>query len=247
MKTKIIYEDKEILIVHKPAGLATQTARVDQQDVVSELKNYLGGSAYLGIIHRLDQPVEGLLAFGKTKAAAASLSQQLRSGPGNCAPLNKRYYCVFCGKAPAQEGQLEDYLFRDATGKAGVLSAREAQSDPRAKYAFLRYRILQEKEIFLPKAPDSLPEETSVLLSLADIEIRTGRFHQIRAQMAHSGMSLLGDSRYGDALSRKVSGLLDIRRAALCAYRLDLSHPVSGKKLHFQITPSEKVFTYFSL
>lgn len=77
MRTKIIFEDRDILVIQKPAGLATQTARVDQQDVVSELKNYLTGSSYLGIVHRLDQPVEGLLVFGKTKSAAAFLTAQL--------------------------------------------------------------------------------------------------------------------------------------------------------------------------
>ena len=99
MRTKIIYEDNHIIIVHKPAGLATQTSHIGQQDVASELKNYLakiGQSVdgkrtseqpYLGIIHRLDQPVEGLLVFAKTKEAAAKLTKQLSAGT-----LNKQYY-----------------------------------------------------------------------------------------------------------------------------------------------------------
>lgn len=140
MKTKIIFEDKDLLVIQKPAGLATQTARVDQPDVVSELKNYLGGSAYLGIVHRLDQPVEGLLVFGKTKSAAASLTAQLqRQDMGGT--MNKRYYCVICGKAAAVEGQLVDYLYKDADGKAVVLSVEDAAKDSRAKRAVLQYRI----------------------------------------------------------------------------------------------------------
>ncbi len=79
MKTKVIYEDQDILICHKPAGLATQSAGVSQPDVASELKNYLGGG-YLGIIHRLDQPVEGLLVFARSPKAAAALSRQLAEG-----------------------------------------------------------------------------------------------------------------------------------------------------------------------
>ena len=102
MRTKIIYEDNDIIIVHKPAGMATQTSRIGQQDVVSELKNYLarndgsavvagsptsGQAPYLGIVHRLDQPVEGLLVFAKSKEAAAKLTKQLSKGTLNKALL----------------------------------------------------------------------------------------------------------------------------------------------------------------
>ena len=114
MKTKIVYEDREILVVQKPAGLATQTARIGQPDVVSELKGYLAdqqrksmqsktaarGEIYLGIVHRLDQPVEGLLVFAKTKPVAAALTKQLSSGI-----LNKQYYAVICGKPLSKEGE----------------------------------------------------------------------------------------------------------------------------------------------
>lgn len=93
MKEKIIYEDKDILVCHKPAGLATQTGRVGQKDLVSELKNYLGGNSYLGLIHRLDQPVEGLLVFAKTAFAAKELSRQLTDNM-----LNKQYFAVVKGK-----------------------------------------------------------------------------------------------------------------------------------------------------
>ena len=94
MKTQVIYEDEDILVVHKPAGIATQTARVGQQDVVSELKNYLakskGTQPYLGIVHRLDQPVEGLLVFAKSKQSAAALAAQLSGAAGDeSTSLNK--------------------------------------------------------------------------------------------------------------------------------------------------------------
>lgn len=233
MKTNIIFEDKDLLVIQKPAGLATQTARVDQPDVVSELKNYLGGSAYLGIVHRLDQPVEGLLVFGKNKSATASLTAQLQRQEIGGA-MNKRYYCVICGKAPTVEGQLVDYLYKDTDGKAVVLSESEAKKDARAKRAVLQYRILKEAEI-----------STSIFLSLADIHIDTGRFHQIRAQMAHGGMCLLGDGKYGDRNAREISEQLGIRGAALCAYSLEFAHPVTKEKMSFQIKPQGKGFSYF--
>lgn len=233
MKTNIIFEDKDLLVIQKPAGLATQTARVNQPDVVSELKNYLGGSAYLGIVHRLDQPVEGLLVFGKNKSATASLTAQLqRQEIGDA--MNKRYYCVICGKAPTVEGQLVDYLYKDTDGKAVVLSESEAKKDARAKRAVLQYRILKEAEI-----------STSIFLSLADIHIDTGRFHQIRAQMAHGRMCLLGDGKYGDRNAREISEQLGIRGAALCAYSLEFAHPVTKEKMSFQIKPQGKGFSYF--
>lgn len=247
MKTKIIFEDKHVLVIQKPAGLATQTARVDQQDVVSELKNYLAKSAYLGIVHRLDQPVEGLLVFGKNKSATVSLTAQLghRDKDGT---LNKRYYCVICGKVPTKDGQLVDYLYKNASSMAIVLSTDAAKQNPRAKLASLQYHILQEKEIVIEKncIEQDADRPSPVWLSLADVQIDTGRFHQIRAQMAHSGMCLLGDGKYGDDNARKISERLGIRGAALCAYRLEFVHPVSKKKMHFQIKPEGPGFSFFS-
>ena len=248
MKTKIIFEDRDVLVIQKPTGLATQTARVDQQDVVSELKNHLAGAPYLGIVHRLDQPVEGLLVFGKNKACTASLTAQLghRDKDGT---LNKRYYCVICGKVHATDGELVDYLYKDVSGNAIVLSADAAKQDSRAKFASLQYHILQEKEIFIEKnciGQDAV-SPSPVWLSLADVQIDTGRYHQIRAQMAHSGMCLLGDGRYGDDNARKISDQLGIRGAALCAYSLEFVHPVSKKKMCFQVKPEGPGFSFFPL
>lgn len=227
MKTEIIYEDKELLVVRKPAGLATQTARAGQPDVVSELKNYLR-NPYLGVIHRLDQPVEGLLVFAKSKKAAAALSGQLGSGT-----LNKQYYAVICGKPVGEQGELVDYLYRDVqkTGLAVIAEESELSRCPGAKKAVLRYRLLH----YVAEAD----------LSLMEIHIDTGRFHQIRAQMSHAGMALAGDAKYGDADARKREEELGIRNVALCAYCLDFQHPVKREKMYFQTRPEGKAFTYF--
>lgn len=254
MRTAIIYEDEHILVVRKPAGLATQTAKVGQQDMVSELKNYLasgqkGKAPYLGVIHRLDQPVEGLLVFAKTKQAAAVLTKQLGNGT-----LNKQYYAVICGKPVGESGELVDYLYKDAGGKAQIVTGKEVEErdtecfdaecsgvkcsdtecsdvkDFDAKAAVLQYKIV--KELF-----------TGQPLFLADIRIDTGRFHQIRAQMAHAGMPLLGDSKYGSEKSMALSRQYGIRNVALCAYRLELIHPVTGKQLSFTVEPEGKAFS----
>ena len=250
MRTKIIFEDRDILVIQKPAGLATQTARVDQQDVVSELKNYLAGPPYIGVVHRLDQPVEGLLVFGKTKSAAAYLTAQLGHKDKDVT-LNKHYYCVICGKVSNKDGQLVDYLYKDNTNRAVVLSADAAEKEPRAKQASLHYHILQETEVSTVDGNSLLAVDKHqlfpIFLSLADIQIDTGRFHQIRAQMAHGGMCLLGDGKYGNDSSRSISEQLGIRGAALCAYSLEFVHPVTKEKLHFKIKPQGKAFSYFSL
>lgn len=230
MRTKIIYEDAHIIVAHKSAGLATQTAKVGQADMVSELKNYLaaaqkGKPPYLGIIHRLDQPVEGLLVFAKNKQAAAALTKQLGNGT-----LNKQYYAAICGKPSAEAGELVDYLYKDMVkeGKALVVTGRQ-QDYPDAKKAVLQYRIIKELSTEPP-------------IFLADIHIDTGRFHQIRTQMAHAGMPLLGDSKYGTEASKELSWELGVRNVALCAYAIDLLHPVSGKKLCFTAEPEGKAF-----
>ncbi len=244
MRTEIIYEDKELLVIRKPAGLATQSAGVGQADVVSELKNYLArtngakGQPYLGIIHRLDQPVEGLLVFAKNKNAAAVLTKQL-GGQENSGLLNKQYYAVFCGKPSEKEGVLVDYMYKGPDGKAVIVnkkSVAENSEGQRGAKAVLQYRILQTVTI-------STGEE----LSLADIHIETGRFHQIRAQMANAGMALLGDVKYGDEVSENCSARLGIRTVALCAYRIAFSHPASGKLLCFETKPETKAFSFFTL
>lgn len=266
MRTKIVYEDNFIIVAHKPAGLATQTARVGQSDMVSELKNYLAGSRikdvqtqgpaaermpnkgaaarkqdiYIGIIHRLDQPVEGLLIFAKDKRTAAALTAQLGQGT-----MNKQYYAVICGRPSADEGELVDYLRKESNGVVRVVTencvqpsqvhrdgskGRCADEMQETKRAVLQYKVM--KQIISTEQP----------CILMDIHIDTGRFHQIRAQMAHAGMPLLGDAKYGNEISMALSRELGVRNVALCAYHLEFVHPMTKKKMCFQVEPEGKIF-----
>ena len=228
--SKIIYEDDQVLVYHKPAGLATQSAKVGQSDAVSELKKYLAvkgtgakgtqnSAPYLGIVHRLDQPVEGLLVFAKTQAAAAHLTKQLETGS-----LNKQYYATVCGKPQAQEGELVDYLLKE-----GNLAKIVSQGTPQAKKAVLQYRVLESVAAETEATPANH-------ISRLDIHIDTGRFHQIRAQLAHAGWPILGDSKYGTPLSQEVSRQQGIRNVALFAYKLEFIHPKNGKKCEYNIS-----------
>lgn len=232
MRTEILYEDNSILVIRKPAGLAVQSARIGQADVVSELKSYLArqtkvgrGEPYLAVIHRLDQPVEGVLVFAKEKKAAAALTKQLSEGT-----LNKQYYAVLCGYPDASEGELVDYLRKE--GNVAVAVTDREQKFPDAKIAKLQYRILERTEQPMP-------------LALADVCIETGRFHQIRVQFAHAGWPLLGDTKYGNTATGGTTGSTSYRGVALCAYSLEFTHPGSGKKMSFRVKPQNPAFEKF--
>lgn len=231
MKTEILYEDNQILVIRKPAGLAVQSARIGQPDVVSELKSYLAkqagagrGEPYLAVIHRLDQPVEGLLVFAKEKKAAAALTKQLSEGT-----LNKQYYAVLCGYPDHSEGDLVDYLRKE--GNVAVVVTGREKDFPDAKRAGLHYRILEKIQQPCP-------------LALADVCIETGRFHQIRVQFAHAGWPLLGDTKYGNGTTQ---GHASYRGVALCAYALEFRHPVTGKKMTFRVEPKNPAFDGFAM
>ena len=241
MISRIIYEDKHLLVCCKPAGFATQTAQIGQMDMVSELRNFLASkkqeemsansrgrmqTPYLGVIHRLDQPVEGLLLFAKTKETAAALTRQLGTGI-----LNKQYYAVTYGELYANEDKLEDYLLTDK--KKGISTIVEGESITKdAKKAVLHFRVMESV-----KAPGAVPGGE---LHLLHIHIETGRLHQIRVQMAHAGMPLLGDRKYGEGKPADYS-----QNVALCAYQIEFPHPVTGKYLSFRIKPEGKAFTLF--
>lgn len=222
MNCKIVYEDEEILVIHKPAGLATQSAGVGQADAVSELKRYLSKTKkapYLGVIHRLDQPVEGLLVFAKTPRAAASLTKQLQAGA-----LNKTYLAVTFGKPLAAEADLKDYLWKDGSVSRVVEECDRERLG--AKEARLHYHVLNSDG------------ETALL----EVRIETGRFHQIRAQLAHAGFPILGDQKYGDEASLAVSRAKNVRNVALAARDLELRHPVTKKNMHWEIEPEQIIF-----
>ena len=216
MTLNIIYEDKDILVCFKPAGVATQTASVSQQDMVSLIKKYLGkqgGKApYVGIIHRLDQPVSGLLVFAKNPQAAAELSRQIQNGIAN------KHYIAFCEGGPEKkQGTLIHYIRKNSMTKLAEISSKEAQGE--YKKAVLDYEV--EKEL----------EDASII----KVHLQTGRFHQIRAQFSFIGNPLLGDTKYGTNTSKELSMRRKINKVALCAYRLVLKHPGTGKTLEFTL------------
>lgn len=217
---EILYEDSQILVCWKEAGMAVQSAGIRQMDLESCLKIYLVGKQpgrvpYLGIIQRLDQPVEGVLVFAKTAEAAARLSRQLQQGK-----IKKEYLALVEGCVWEGAGRLEDYLEKDGrTNTSRVVSCGTAG----AKKAVLEYEKAGE-------------DEGKTLLK---IRLFTGRHHQIRVQLAHLGHPLAGDKKYGARMAA------DSRAIGLCAVKTGFYHPKTGKWMEFQISPKGEIFREF--
>lgn len=212
MQTRILFEDKDLMVCHKPAGLATQTQRLGQPDVVSELKNYLK-NPYVAVIHRLDQPVEGVLVFAKNQKTAAALTKQVTEHT-----MHKKYLALICGQPLENPCTLVDYLAKDARTNLSRISTKQ---DKQAKEAKLTYQKLVQVT----------PE-----VALLEIDLYTGRHHQIRVQLSHAGFPLLGDTKYGNTQSLEISQEKGLKAVALCAYSLEFKHPVTGKAMRFTCT-----------
>lgn len=222
MNPEILYEDKEIIVCIKPAGIPTQSSRIGTPDMVSILKNHLSASGsakqppYLAVIHRLDQPVEGILVFAKAPAAAKKLNQQLQTSG-----FGKHYLALLSAVPSVPESNLLDYMIKDGRTNTSRICTPDT---PGARAARLHYRITGESGSF----------------AIAEITLDTGRHHQIRVQMSHLGCPIVGDRKYGSAdhpVSTAGNGLFDtpVSQLQLFAYRLTFRHPASGKVMEFSI------------
>ena len=247
---RIEFEDQEILVIYKEAGLPVQTGRTSQKDVVSLLKNHLAkagveekskaeagerskyGQAaapsepYLGIVHRLDQPVEGLLVFAKTPKSAAALSAQAASKD----KMEKVYQAIVCLSSSsyslAVEGMkkkvtLSDWLGRDTATNTAYIASEEEKG---AKRAELEFRTLWIRDGY----------------ALLEIRLHTGRHHQIRIQMANAGMPIFGDRKYSAMAGVYPEETEEGKNVplCLCAWSLSFQHPVTGEKMKFMVEPA---------
>lgn len=217
MCLEILYEDADIIVCYKPSGVATQTKRLGQQDMESLLKNYRvskGEPPYIGVVHRLDQPVEGVMVYAKNEKAAAQLSRQVRERQ-----IGKHYYAVGINQNSQQrKSETGRRLQRDTLTDYMSWNGRtnQAYMDEKGKKAVLEYEVLASKD-------------NQVLF---DITLHTGRHHQIRLQLAHHGYPIAGDKKYGSLVQQERGTYL-----ALCSYRLQFTHPVTKKEMDFSIQP----------
>lgn len=175
----VLYEDNHLLVVVKPVGMPVQADASGDTDLLTALKAYIKekyqkpGDVYLGLVHRLDRPVGGVMVFARTSKAAARLSDQVRKNQ-----MDKEYLCVACG-SPAP-GRYEDWLLKDA---ASNTSRTVRPGTPGAKDAALVLAPLAQRDG----------------LALCRVELITGRSHQIRVQLSSRKTPLWGDARYNPA------------------------------------------------
>jgi 23S rRNA pseudouridine1911/1915/1917 synthase len=179
LKIEVIFEDNHLLAVVKPVGIPVQKDNSEKEDLQTILKEYLKkkygkpGEAYLGIVHRLDQPVGGVMVFAKTSKAAARLSEQIRKNE-----WRKEYLAVVEGVPRSKKEYIEDYLLKDPESNTVTVVKKEVKG---AKLAKLSYEVIERTE----------------KRSLLRISLETGRSHQIRVQLASRGFPIVNDHRYG--------------------------------------------------
>ncbi len=218
----VIYEDNHLLVVKKPINILSQGDNTNDLDMVNLLKRYLKekynkpGNVFVGLIHRLDRPVGGIMVFAKTSKCASRLSEQVRNKT-----IKKTYKAVIHKTMDKKEGTLKDYLYKNKkTNMVSVVTKNHKE----AKDAVLDYKTLASNDEF----------------SLVEIDLHTGRPHQIRVQFSSRNHPLYGDQRYGNS---KVG-----EQIALWSYKLEFNHPTTKERLVFTCdTPNKYPWNLFKL
>lgn len=212
-KLNVIYEDNHIIVVEKPVNVPSQGDKTGDMDMLTLVKAYIKekydkpGEVYLGLIHRLDRPVGGVMVFARTSKAAARLSEQVRNKD-----FRKKYLVIADGKFEKNKGVLEDYLLKnEKTNTSKVVK----EGTRNAKLAILDYEVLKYNE--------------EINLSVVKVNLHTGRHHQIRVQMANAGHSICGDQKYGTRGRGK--------QICLWAYELTIFHPITKQEMTFKVLP----------
>nr|UWI50088.1 RluA family pseudouridine synthase [Clostridioides difficile] len=213
---KVIYEDNHLLVVEKPVNVLSQGDDTNDKDMVNLLKDYIKtkynkpGNVYIGLVHRLDRPVGGVMVFAKTSKAASRLSEQVRNKT-----FKKTYMAVVHGKMKSDSDILKDFLYKNK--KTNMVSVVK-KNHKDAKEAELSYKVLDFKEN----------------LSLVQVNLKTGRSHQIRVQFATRKHPLYGDQRYGQEVN-KVG-----QQISLWSNKIEIYHPTTKEKMEFICPPPDK-------
>ena len=213
-KIKIIYEDNHLLVIEKPINMPTQADVTGDPDLLTLLKDDIKlrynkqGNVYLGLVHRLDRPVGGVMVFAKTSKGASRLSEQIR-----VREFNKVYLAIVHGTLESTSGFLEHYLLKDS--KSNIVSVVD-KSVQGAKDAKLNYEVIAN---------------ISCQLSLIRISLLTGRSHQIRVQFSVIGHPLYGDQKYGVEINKPG------QQIALWSSELVFKHPTKNEEMKFESLP----------
>ena len=212
---KILFEDNHIIVLEKTPNIPSQSDKTGDIDMLTLVKQYIKekynkpGNVYLGLVHRLDRPVGGIMIFAKTSKAASRLSDEVREKV-----FKKKYLAVVDGKIEKTKGSLENYLYKDERNNMSKVVNKDKKN---AKLAKLDYEVLFYDEV--------------KNLSLLKINLHTGRHHQIRVQLSNFGHSIFGDQKYGTRGTGK--------QIALWAYELTIMHPITKEEKTFIDLPEK--------
>ena len=223
-KVKILFEDEQVIVCVKPAGMPSQDDKSSTMDLQNYLRNHAkqkSGSPEIWLIHRLDRPVGGVMVYAKTPQAAKSLSTQIQTRQ-----MGKRYYAVLTGVLAKKEGELADTLLKDGRTNMSKIVPKGTAG---GKEARLKYKVLRTKF------------ENGRQLSLVDIQLITGRHHQIRVQMAGTLAGIYGDCKYNSQMADEGNR----EEIGLFSYYLEFTHPKTRKKMVFEEKPSGGIFQKF--
>ena len=213
---KIIYEDNHIIVVEKIPNIPSQSDKTEDKDMLTIIKEYIKekynkpGNVYLGLVHRLDRPVGGVMVFAKTSKAASRLSEEVRNKT-----MKKTYLAIVNGKMEEESTQFVDYMWKDEKNNTSYVASENKKN---AKRAELDYKVLKY--------------DSGKDLSLVEVDLHTGRHHQIRVQFSSRKHAIYGDNKYhGRGAGTGI---------CLWAYKLEFMHPTTKEKMVFEDLPEEK-------
>ena len=210
---KILYEDKYLIVAEKPVGVESQISSKNKTDMPTLLAQYRrekGEDDYIGVVHRLDTATGGAMIYSKREDMTGKLSALVQSGD-----YKKTYLAVVHGEPEEKSGEMRDLLFHDKTKNKSFVSAKKRAG---VKEAILNYRVVE-----------TLADESGEKMSLVEIELVTGRTHQIRVQFASRKMPLVGDGKYGSRDNRAT--------CALWSHKVRFTHPVTKKVIECESSP----------
>lgn len=220
---KVLYEDNHIIIVSKQSGEIVQGDKTGDTPLSETVAGYLKekyakpGNVFVGVPHRLDRPVSGIVVLAKTSKALSRLNDMFRNGN-----VDKRYLAIVKNRPPKDEGQLENWLARNEKQNRSFAYDREV---PGSKKAILKYRLIA----------------SSVNYHLLEIELLTGRHHQIRCQLSKMGCPIKGDLKYGAERSNPDGSI------SLHAWHVTFEHPVSHRTIDiYAPLPDDSLWQSFS-
>ena len=204
---QVVYEDNHIIIVYKQSGEIVQGDKTGDKPLSDTVKEWIKarynkpGNVFLGVVHRLDRPVPGLVMFGKTSKATSRLNAMFREGQ-----VHKTYWAIVSGAPKADEATLDNWLVSNEKQNKSYAYDHEV---PNSKHALLRYKVIARSDNY----------------TLLAVDLLTGRHHQIRCQLAHAGMPIKGDLKYGARRSNPDGSI------SLLSHRMSFVHPVSKKTI----------------